>query len=133
MPPLAPGVEPVQGASRKSTPLAFSASPILRLSLGLMVLQSATTVPGLAPWISAVLAQDHLLRHGGIADAEEDALGVVPRPRRAWRKPAPFSSAASSRAFSPLFDQSATCVRRGAGCGPWGSPSLRVRESLVLP
>ena len=49
VPPSAPGVEPVHGASRKSTPRARRATPIVRLSLGLMVLASTTTVPGLAP------------------------------------------------------------------------------------
>ncbi len=57
-------------------PLAFSASPILRLSLGLMVLASATTVPGLAPWMTPSLAEDHFLGHLGVADAEEDAIGI---------------------------------------------------------
>jgi hypothetical protein len=67
VPPSAPGLEPVQGASRKSTPFAASARPISRLALGAMVLASATTVPRRAPSIEAVLAQDRLARHGGVA------------------------------------------------------------------
>ncbi len=46
---MAPGVEPVQGASRKWIPLAASFSPMPRLAEGEMVLASATTVPGFAP------------------------------------------------------------------------------------
>ena len=46
---MAPGVDPVQGASRKWMPLALSFSPMPRLAVGEMVLASATTVPGLAP------------------------------------------------------------------------------------
>src|SRR5580704_13178816 len=49
VPLIAPGVEPVQGASRKWIPLALSFSPMPRLALGEIVLASAATVPGLAP------------------------------------------------------------------------------------
>ena len=45
----APGVEPVQGASSISTPFRLRIAPIFRLSLGLIVLASATTVPSRPP------------------------------------------------------------------------------------
>src|SRR5579871_7010004 len=49
VPPVAPGVDPVQGTSRNWIFLAASFLPISRLAEGEIVLASATTVPGLAP------------------------------------------------------------------------------------
>ena len=71
----APGFDPVQGASRKWTPLAASFWPIARLRLGETVLQSAITESLAAPFDQAVLAEHHLFRHRRIADAQEDRLG----------------------------------------------------------
>ena len=50
---------------------------MLRLPLGEMVLASATMVPWLGAFDDAVRAEDDLLGHGGVADAEEDAVGVL--------------------------------------------------------
>ena len=47
--PSAPPFDPVQGASRKSAPLAANAAPICLLTVGEIVLQSAVTLPGRAP------------------------------------------------------------------------------------
>src|SRR6202035_3516752 len=52
VPPVAPGVEPVQGASKYLIPLAANFWLMARLADGEMVLQSATTVPGFAPAIT---------------------------------------------------------------------------------
>ncbi len=56
----------------------------------------------------AVFAEDGLLRHLGVADAEEDALGVGGRLGRRGISRAAFFLGREGRAFSPLFDQSAT-------------------------
>ena len=56
---------------------------------------------------NAVVAQDDFLRHRGIADAEEDAVGLLCHLSGVSQN-VPFSSDASLRAFSAVFDQSAT-------------------------
>ncbi len=51
VPLAAPSLPPLTGASSMAMPFSFSAAAICRVALGLIVLQSITSVPGLAPWI----------------------------------------------------------------------------------
>ena len=74
---MAPGVEPVQGAPRKSMPDLASSSWTRRLEDGLTVLASTTTRPFCAPSLTPLGPEDHGLRHRGIAHAEENALGML--------------------------------------------------------
>ena len=108
VPPLAPGVEPVQGASRKSTPLAFKRLSDLAARAGADGAGIGYHRSGPRAVDDAVGSQDDLLRHGGIADAEEDAVGVLGHLRGVYRRSVPFSSAASLRALSEVLDHSAT-------------------------
>ena len=56
---------------------------MFRLSAGRSCWRRQTTVPGFAPSDDPVVAQDHFPRHVGIADAKEDAVGVLCHlPRR---------------------------------------------------
>src|SRR5579862_9256652 len=107
VPPVAPGVEPVQGASRKCTPLAVSLAPILRLALGEMVEASAITLPACAPSMAPpgpritssdmAVSPTHTNVHSACAAT---CLGVSQK--------VPFSAAASSLALAAVFDHSAT-------------------------
>ena len=83
VPPSAPGVEPVQGASRKSTPLASQRLPDLAALAGAdgAGVRHHAARPG--AFDEAVGAEDDLAGHGGIADAEEHAIRLA--GDLAWR------------------------------------------------
>src|SRR5687767_7438697 len=100
----APGLEPVQGAPRKPTPLAASASPTLILDDGVTVEASTTTDPGFAPLImpsaprmtssDILVSPTHKKTH---SDAAATSRGVA--------QAIAFSSAANFRALSAVKDQ----------------------------
>src|SRR6202522_2266479 len=107
VPLIAPGVDPVQGASRKWMPLAFSFSPMSRLPEGAMVLASAAIVPGLAPSITPlgpVNTSSDMRVSPTQAKTKSDSSATCLGDAQATA----FSSDASCCALLAVFDQTAT-------------------------
>src|SRR5215469_3099790 len=112
VPALAPGVEPVQGASRKWILLAPSFSPIAREAEGPMVLASATTVPGLAPSMTP-LGPSNTCSAMAVSPTQRQINSDFSATSFGERQAIPFSSATNCLTFDDVCDQTATlCAAR---------------------
>src|ERR1035437_8943539 len=107
LPLSAPGVDPVIGASRKSTPLALRAWPMWRLWLTAMVLQSTTTDPErmpsmmpLEPRITSFAIWVSPTHRKSTSAFSATSFGVAQN--------LPFSVSASFWALADVLDQTAT-------------------------
>src|ERR1035438_595598 len=139
VPLIAPGVEPVQGAPRKSIPALASSSWVRRLEAGLTVLASTTISPGFppsftpeGPRITASDIAESPTQRKTHSACRATSAGVV--------HALPPASAASFPALPPECDQSATscpALRRframEAPIRPSPrNPSFAIKEDCIL-